>query len=150
MTIMPAPDVAPQPSRRTVARSILTVLLFGASVVLGATIQLGAMQPGRHIERFPTISDGAAEPQVTAEIADAITSGKPQVLASKYSADMLQSYQQAMSPVVVVDDIRYVGGVVKDGETLASYVATGQTNQGVSMISGFVVHVKGGEITGFN
>jgi hypothetical protein len=148
--IRPVPETAPRASRRVVANALLTLALFGAAVGLGVVIHLAVNPPTPHVERFPMITNGAAEPPVSAEIANAIVGKNTAMLASKYSAELLQAYQQAMAPVVEVDDIRYVGGVVRDGETLASYVVTGQTQQGVSLISGLVVHVKDAQITGFN
>lgn len=144
----PAPLIAS--SRRTLIRAIATLVLFAASVGLGAVLHVGATPPEQQIDRFPTIAGGAPEPGVSADIARAIMAKDPQALARTYTADMLQAYQEAMSPVVEADEIRYVGGVAREGETLASYVVTGQTDDGTSLISGFVVHVKDNQITGFN
>jgi hypothetical protein len=148
--IRPVPDTVAVASRRVVARALMTLVLFAASVALGVGLHVGSHPQTPHVERFPTITNGAAEPHVSAEIATAIVGKNTHMLASKYSAELLQAYQQAMAPVVDAEDIRYVGGVERDGETLASYVVTGQTAQGIALISGFVVHVRDGEITGFN
>jgi hypothetical protein len=151
LIVHPTPPAPLIPStRRTLIRAILTLVLFAASVALGATLHVGAKPPEQQIDRFPTIAGGAAEPAIAADIARAIMAKDPQALAKAYTADMLQAYQEAMSPVVEADDIRYVGGVEREGETLASYVVTGQTAEGMSLISGFVVHVKDNQITGFN
>jgi hypothetical protein len=151
LIVHPTPRAPLIPStRRTLIRAILTLVLFTASVALGATLHVGAKPPEQQIDRFPTIAGGAAEPAIAADIARAIMAKDPQALARTYTADMLQAYQEAMSPVVEADDIRYVGGVEREGETLASYVVTGQTAEGMSLISGFVVHVKDSQITGFN
>lgn len=149
--IHPTPPAPLIPAtRRTLIRAIMTLVLFVASVALGATLHVGAKPPEQQIDRFPTIAGGAAEPAVAADIARAIMAKDPQALAKTYTADMLQAYQEAMSPIVDAEDIRYVGGVEREGETLASYVVTGQTAEGASLISGFVVHVKDNLITGFN
>lgn len=148
--IHPTVDATAVTSRRTTVRAILTLALFALSVALGAALQVGAKPPEQQIQRFPTIVGGAAEPTVTADIARAVVAKDPQALAKAYSADLLQAYQGAMAPVVDADDIHYVGGVEKEGETLASYVVTGQASDGSALISGFVVHVKDGQITGFN
>lgn len=145
----PAPPLIPS-TRWTLIRAVLTLVLFVASLALGAALHVGAKPPEQQIDRFPTIAGGAAEPAVAADIARAIIAKDPQALAKTYSADMLQAYQEAMSPVVEADDIHFVGGVEREGETLASYVVTGQTAEGASLISGFVVHVKDNQITGFN
>jgi hypothetical protein len=92
----------------------------------------------------------AAEPPVAAAITAAIGGNDPRALASAYSAELLQGFKEAMAPVDSVDEIRYAGGVERDGETLATYVATGKDQNGQSVISGFVVHVQDGQITGFN
>jgi hypothetical protein len=131
-------------------RTVAILILFVASVALGVAIHIGGSSP-RPADRFPTIAGGtAAEPQVTAAITAAIGAKDPKALASAYSAELLQGFHDAMAPVVSVDDIRYAGGVERDGETLAGYVATGQDQNGQPVMSGFVVHVQGGEITGFN
>jgi hypothetical protein len=151
LIVHPTPPAPLIPStRRTLIRAILTLVLFVGSVALGATLHVGARPPEQQIDRFPTIAGRAAEPAIAANIARAIMAKDPQALAKTYSADMLQAYQEAMSPVVEAEEIRYVGGVEREGETLASYVVTGQTAEGVSLISGFVVHVKDNQITGFN
>lgn len=130
-------------------RTVLILLLFSVSVAVGVAIQL-ATTPTRAVDRYPTMSVGAAEPAVTAELTQAIVGKEAQRLAATYSADMLTNFQNAMAPVVDVEDIRYIGGIERNGETLASYAATGRTQNGQPMISGFVIHVQDGKITGFN
>jgi hypothetical protein len=133
-----------------VSRAIAVLLLFLVSVALGVVIHLGVATPPAAVDRFPTINPGAPEPPVSAAITKAIAAKDPQALAAAYSADLLQAFQEAMSPVVDVDDIRYVGGLQRGSETLASYVVTGQDQNGQSLMSGFVIHVQDGQITGFN
>jgi hypothetical protein len=145
------PASVPQPpSSRSLWRAAAILGLFVASVVLGVAIHVGASS-APPADRFPTIAGGtAAEPPATAAITAAITAKDPKALASAYSAELLQGFQEAMTPVANVDEIRYAGGIERDGETLASYVATGVDQNGQPVMSGFVVHVQGGEITGFN
>src|SRR2546423_1332343 len=146
----PGVAAAPQPAPSgTVRRTIAILVLFVAAFVLGVAIHIGT-SPAARAERFPVMVGGAPEPPGTAAIPAAIPANDPKALASAYSAELLQSFQAAIAPVVNVDEIRYAGGVQRDGETLASYVATGKDAQGQSVISGFVVHVENGQITGFN
>jgi hypothetical protein len=146
------PATAPQPAApRSVRRAMAILLLFVAALALGVAIHVIAATPPASVDRFPTMPHGpAAEPPTTAAITAAIAANDPKALASAYSAELLQAFQEAMAPVVNVDEIRYAGGIERDGETLASYVVTGQNQSGQAVISGFVVHVKGGEITAFN
>jgi hypothetical protein len=131
-------------------RTVAILILFIASVALGVALHVGGSSPPP-ADRFPTIAAGtAAEPQVTAAITAAIGAKDPKALASAYSAELLQAFHEAMAPVASVDEIRYAGGIEREGETLASYVATGEDQNGQPVMSGFVVHVQGGEITGFN
>jgi hypothetical protein len=146
------PTTAPQPApSRSVRRAVAILALFVAALALGVAIHVVAATPDAPSDRFPTIARGnAAEPVVSAAITAAISAKDPRALASAYSAELLQGFQEAMTPVVDVDEIRYAGGVERDGETLASYVATGLDQNGESVMSGFVVHVQDGQITGFN
>jgi hypothetical protein len=150
-SVSTVPATLPQDrSSRSLRRTLAILALFLASVALGVAIHVGTASP-RPADRFPTIAGGpAAEPQVTAAITAAISAKDPKALASAYSADLLQAFQEAMAPVTEVDEIRYTGGIERDGETLASYVATGVGENGQAVLSGFVVHVQAGEITGFN
>jgi hypothetical protein len=143
---------APQPpASRTVRRTIAILVLFVASLALGVGIHVAAATPAAPTDRFPTIAHGpAAEPPIAAAITVAIGANDPRALASAYSAELLQGFKEAMAPVDSVDEIRYAGGVERDGETLASYVAAGKDQNGQAVISGFVVHVQDGQITGFN
>lgn len=131
-------------------RAVLTLMLFAVSVALGVAIHVAIATPPAQIDRFPSMNVGAPEPAVTADLARAIVAQDAQGLAASYPADLLGEFQTAMEPVVGVDDIRYIGGIERDGEILASYAATGVTQQGESMISGFVIHVREGKIVGFN
>jgi hypothetical protein len=150
LTTFPATATPAQPgSSRTIRRTVAILVLFVASFALGVAIHIGA-SPASPADRYPTMDRGAPEPAVTAAITAAISAKDPKALASAYSAELLQGFQDAMAPVVNVDEISYAGGVQRDGETLASYVATGEDAQGRSVLSGFVVHVENGQITGFN
>jgi hypothetical protein len=149
LTAFPATQPAPGPAR-DMGRTIATLILFAVSLALGIAIHVSMATPPATVDRFPTINRGAPEPATTAAITKAITARDPRALAAAYSADLLQAFQEAIAPLVDVDEIRYAGGVEQGGETLASYVANGHDQQGQSVISGFVIHVKDGEITGFN
>jgi hypothetical protein len=152
MTVLTAfPATAPHPEPgRSVARTMATLILFAVSLALGLAVHVAVATPPAPVDRFPAMDRGAAEPPVTAAITKAISGRDPKVLAAAYSPELLQAFQEAVAPLADVDDIRYAGGVEKGGEALASYVATGKDQQGQSLITGFVIHVKGGEITGFN
>ena len=152
MTALPAyPPTEPgATSPRNAWRPIATLVLFAAALALGVAVHVAAATPAPTVDRFPTINRGAPEPATSAAITRAITAKDPKALAGAYSAELLQAFQGAIVPLVDVDEIRYTGGVEQDGETLASYVATGQDQQGQPVITGFVIHVKDGSITGFN
>jgi hypothetical protein len=152
MTALPmVPATQPEPAAgRTTRRTIVTLGLFAAALVLGVALHVATTTPAPTINRFPTINRGAPEPATSAAITRAITAKDPKALAGAYSAELLQAFQGAITPLVDVEDIRYAGGVEQDGETLASYVATGRDQQGQAAITGFVIHVKDGTITGFN
>jgi hypothetical protein len=141
------PQPAPSPSVR---RAIVTLVVFAAAVALGIGLHVAVATPAPTVDRFPTINRGAAEPAAAAAITRAITANDPKALAAAYSADLLQAFHDAVAPLVDVDEIRYAGGVEQGGETLATYVATGKDQGGQSVISGFVIHVQNGAITGFN
>jgi hypothetical protein len=147
--VIPAAPPDSLPSRR-MARTLATLILFVVSVALGIAIHVALSTPPPPVERFPTIAHGVAEPQTSAALVRAIEANDPQALAAAYSADLLSAFQEAIAPVVQVSEMRYQGGVEKDGETLASYVASGVDQQGQSVISGIVIHVKDGQITSFN
>jgi len=149
LAAFPATQAPPGPAR-SMGRTIATLILFAASLVLGVAIHVGVATPPPPVDRFPTIDRGAPEPATTAAITRAITARDPKALAGAYSAELLQGFQEAMAPLVDVDEIRYAGGVEQGGETLASYLATGRDQQGQPVISGFVIHVRDGNITGFN
>jgi hypothetical protein len=149
MAVFPATQPTPGPARG-MARTIATLILFGVSLALGVAIHLAMATPPPTVDRFPTINRGAPEPATSAAITRAITARDPKALAGAYSAELLQAFQDAITPLVDVDEIRYAGGVEQGGETLASYVGSGHDQQGQSVISGFVIHVKNGEISGFN
>jgi hypothetical protein len=149
MTAITYPDTAPPPPFRRSWRAIAVVVLFLAAVAGGIAIHVLVATPPPPASRFPAMNPNAPEPQVTAQITAAIADQNPQNLAASYSAELLQAFQEAMAPVTDVSEIRYVGGLERDGETLASYVAVGQA-QGQSVMTGFVVHVQNGQITGFN
>jgi hypothetical protein len=148
---MTVPAAQPQPSpTRSGWRTIATLVLFIVSLALGVAIHVAMATPPRTIDRFPTINRAVAEPPAAAAITRAITAKDPKALATAYSAELLQAFQEAIAPLVDVDEIRYAGGVEQDGETLASYVASGHDQQGQAGITGFVVHVQNGNITSFN
>jgi hypothetical protein len=143
--------VEPQPApSRSARRAIATLVLFAAAVTVGVGLHVGLATPAPTVDRYPTINRGAPEPAPAAAITRAIVANDPKALATSYSAELLQAFHDAVAPLVDVDEIRYAGGVEQAGETLASYVATGKDQQGQSVISGFVIHVQNGAITGFN
>jgi hypothetical protein len=149
LTAFPATAPLPEPGR-SMARTIAILVLFAVSLALGVAIHVAVATPPAPVDRFPTMDRGAPEPPATAAITRAIGAKDPKALAATYSAELLQAFQEAVAPLADVDEIRYAGGVEKDGETLASYVATGHDQQGQSLITGFVFHVRNGEITSFN
>jgi hypothetical protein len=151
MTATTIPAAQPQPGpTRSMRRTIATLVLFTISLALGVAVHVAMATPPPTVDRFPTIARGVAEPAPAAAITRAITAKDPKALATAYTAELLQAFQEAITPLVDVDEIRYAGGVEQDGETLASYVATGHDQQGQSAISGFVIHVQDGNITSFN
>jgi hypothetical protein len=152
MTALPALPATPRGAvpAQSSARTIVTLVVFATALALGVAVHVATSTPPRTVDRFPTITGAAPEPPTSAAITRAITAKDPKALAGAYSAELLQAFQSAIAPLVDVDEIRYTGGVEQAGETLASYVATGRDDQGQSVITGFVIHVKDGSITGFN
>ncbi len=129
-------------------RSSVTVGLFVVGLAAGGAV-FGALHPPAPSTPYPTIP-GAPEPPVTANLAKEIAADDSHALAQTLESDMLSKLADALDPLVEVRDVKFVGAVAKEKDTLAAYLARGMDNSGMTWIVGFVLRVQGNSVVGVN
>lgn len=134
---------------RHLGRSLLVLLLFGLSVV-GGVVAYTQSQPKPVVNPFASIDARVPEPAPAAQIARALATNDPTALATAVPSDLLDPLGKALDPIVSVKDVRYVGGIQKNGTTFAGYVATGKTSSGSDFVVGFVLRVLGNSVAAVN
>lgn len=141
-----AATVASGPMQSARAALILATFLGGlvTGVVLYAVTDRGTdANPYASLPR-------AAEPAVTADVAQAIQSDDSRTLANLLDMEVLQQLQTAIEPLADIRSMKFVGAVEKGGRVLAAYVAGGKTSDGTDVLVGFVLNVTGDQIVGVN
>src|SRR3954469_170322 len=139
--VAPATDpgtAAPARRYATSSRNPGVVLvLFALALVAGIGARVG-LEPREAPPAYPSIATTFAEPAPAAEMTRAVTEGDAAKLAHALPDDVLKTLQEAMAPVVDIEDIEYVGGVERGGETLAAYVVRGKDAMSRPLVVGFV------------
>jgi hypothetical protein len=92
----------------------------------------------------------AAEPAVTAEVAQALANDDAKTLSNMLDMTVLQQLQTAIEPLTDIRSMKFVGAVEKNGRVLAAYVAGGRISDGTDIVRGFVLSVAGDQIVGVN
>jgi hypothetical protein len=92
------------------------------------------------------------EPQAAAAVISLIANDAVGELAAQLTAEQLQALSQALAPVVVVHEIRFVDALMIEGDAdvVAAYVASGVSEQGVDVVTGINLRVRDGMVVGVN
>jgi hypothetical protein len=129
------------------AAAVLLLFALGAAIGVGVqffTIARPAENP------YPTLPE-AAEPQASAQVANAIRVDDARALANLVSdTDLLGKLHSSLDPIVSVTDVKFLGAAERSGTTLSAYVVRGRDQMGNRIIRGFVLSVQHGEVVGVN
>lgn len=98
---------------------------------------------------FPTLAL-VEEPGTAARVASAISANDARQLAKVLETEMLNELKPALTPIIDVTSIKFVGATQQEDRVLAAYVAQGRDADGDKIIRGFVMRVRGDEIVGIN
>ncbi len=131
------------------ARAIVTIGIFAAGIGLGIAAQVltAAAPPASRYQSLPVTE----EPAPAAAIVAAIRNDDAKALAGMIDdPDLLKLLGTAISPIVDVSDVKFVGAVDRNGRVLSAYTVTGKTQMGMKVILGFVLTVQNGEVVGVN
>lgn len=141
------------PRPGAVARGASTIALFvvgiGAGVLafdrVSTDFDYGPLPPRRE----------AAEPSPADRFTDLLRDGQDAVLASEYDSEILEQLSGALTigqsqSLVTISDIRYLGTVAEGNESVASYLAFGQLNNGTDGVIAFAVRVRDDQVVGVN
>ena len=163
--IDPAPDtvVAPPrieyvrpmaaPSRAwgtgpSIGQSLAIVGLFLVGIVAGVG-GFVALNPPPPAQPFPSLA-GAPEPAEAHALAEALKANDAEGVANHVLPAIATSLSDALTPIVEVTEVTYLGTVERDGRDLAGYIVVGRDDQSQKRIVGFVVDVMNDAIVGIN
>ncbi len=135
-------------------RTALTLALFVGGLAAGVVAYRVADSP-EQATTYPTLEKSAAEPRVTAILADAIREEDARALASVISQENLGKLREALqptgTPIAEVRTLVFKGTVTNNsGRTLAAYVANIRDMNGMDIPVGFVLQVQDDQIVGVN
>jgi hypothetical protein len=130
------------------ARAALILATFLGGLVAGVAIY-AVTDKGADANPYTSLPR-AAEPAVTADVAQALATDDAKGLSNQLDMEVLQQLQTAIEPLTDIRSMKFVGAVEKNGRTLAAYVAGGRTSDGLDVLVGFVLRVTGDQIVGVN
>lgn len=131
------------------AQAFQTLGLVGAGIVLGIVVQV-LSGVGRTEARYPVLQR-TDEPQIAALVADAIRRDDAAALIGTVgNADLLSKLHKAITPIVAVSDVKFIGATMAEGRVFAAYVVKGPTESGFKVARGLVLHVQHGEVVFVN
>lgn len=130
------------------ARFVLGLVVFGGGILAGvlAAQLVNPPPPQSPWEQLPQV----AEPAASAVVADLVARDDAPGLAKAMNAQLLQRLQQAIQPLVEVDEVDFTGAAERQGDILAGYVAGGRSQTGDKVIVGVVFRVRDGKVVGVN
>lgn len=128
--------------------SVATVVLALVGLALGVAIALATIPPFRE-NPYPALP-AAAEPAAAESVAAALRAEDSRDLARLLDAEQLQALGEAMQPLFSVRDVKFLGAVERQGETLAAYTFQGRSRAGEDVAVGVVFHVVNGKVVGVN
>lgn len=143
---------------RPVVRVIRSVVALGmfAGAVAGGVLVYASQMPAPTLGEYPAIPT-AAEPAVAHEIVELIVANDAPALAARLEAESLEALSGALrtvqgnpQPLVEVTDIKYLGAVTLDDQTVVSYLAKGRDAIGEKWVVGFALRVQGDSVVGVN
>lgn len=152
--VLPAPTATTGAPSVSAARTALTLALFVGGLVTGAfTYRL--LDNPEQTNPYPSLERSAAEPRVSAAVAEAIRGDDASALARAMDPETLQKLREAMqptqTPIAEVRSIVFKGAVTNStGRTLAAYVANVRDMNGTDIPVGFVLQIQDDKIVGVN
>ena len=129
-------------------RALLTILLFGTGIAVGAWVQSLASPPppANPYAELPLVG----EPRESAELAAVLQADDPRRLAQLVDGELLEALAPALEPLQEIFEVKFVGAAERKGDILSAYVASGRDMSGQSFSVGVVFRVSGGKVVGVN
>jgi hypothetical protein len=129
-------------------RALLTILLLGTGIAVGAWAQSLASPPppANPYAELPLVG----EPRESAELAAVLQADDPRRLAQLVDGELLQALAPALEPLQEIFEVKFVGAAERKGDILSAYVASGRDMSGQSFSVGVVFRVSGGKVVGVN
>jgi hypothetical protein len=138
-----------------VLRSAVVLGMFAGATVAGVLFYNGQRTTLPQGE-YPSVAT-VPEPAAAHAIVELIVSNDAPALAKVLEADALEALSGALrtidgssQPLVEVTEVRYLGAVKMDEQTIVSYLARGRDPVGEKWVVGFALRVQGDMVVGVN
>jgi len=142
------PEIPQVLQRKPIKSDPGSMALVAVGFVIGILVGIAVLPPV-HANPYPSLP-AVAEPEAGKRLAAALVSDDPRRLASAASPQVLQALGQAIQPVAVVFEMRFLGAVERNGEVLAGYAIEGRDRKGQDVPVGFVLRIVKDEVVGVN
>lgn len=129
--------------------------MFAGAAVAGVLFY-GSQRPTPPQGEYPAVMT-VPEPAAAHAIMELVVSNDAPALAKVLEADALEALSGALrtidgssQPLVEVTEVRYLGAVKMDEQTIVSYLARGRDPVGEKWVVGFALRVQGDIVVGVN
>lgn len=129
-------------------RASATLALFVVGILLGVGVH-SLVDRGPAENPYPGLPK-VEEPRAAHDVVSAISATDAQALSRLLPADLLQTLDRALYPIVDLRSTKFVGAVESEGTLLSAYTATGKTEAGGDFVVGFVLRVANDQVVGVN
>ena len=107
------------------------------------------MLPTAQPNPYPSLP-AVSEPFVARQLADAMIAGDARMLAALADREVLGALGEAIQPVSIVFEMRFLGAVERNGEVLVAYAVEGRDRSGQDVPVGVVLRVVDNQVVGVN
>jgi hypothetical protein len=145
----PAPPTRAAAQPGLAAGALAGIGLFLAALGLGLAAALLAPSGAPSVANpWPTLPPAAAEPEAASALVGAIVAGDAAAVAEALAPEQLDVLERFLEPVVLVDSARYLGGIVRNGESVVGYVIEGRTETEEPAIVALTLRIRDGKVVG--
>lgn len=127
---------------------VVGALLFVMGIGVGVLVQT-VVNPGPPANPYGEVPP-VPEPPAATGVAQLLVNNDAVGLARVLDAALLERLAQAIDPLVDIDKMEFTRAVERQGDILASYVASGRMASGDKFIVGVVFRVREGQVVGVN